>query len=192
MLTRIEKRKNLKRRDRKFIKLFKSGKTLAEIGIEFSVTREYVRQRLKANKIRRDQGGQTLKIFVKISDRLKNHSHKSSRISHYYGCVEEFIELLGGRKGWPACAFKDQKYNAKVRKIEWELTFPEWWRIWQDSGKWEQRGLGSGKYVMSRVCDTGPYSIDNVRIITHNENAKEARAMDKVRKLSVDANLFKE
>lgn len=53
---------------------------------------------------------------------------------------------------------------AKFRKIEWLLTYEEWLQIWNDSGRWDQRGRGTGKYCMSRVGDTGPYSKDNVYI----------------------------
>ena len=69
-----------------------------------------------------------------------------------------------------------QKAQAKNRKdkngnpIVWKLSFDEWITIWLDSGHWEQRGVGSGKYCMSRINDIGNYEIGNVEIKTMNEN----------------------
>ena len=76
----------------------------------------------------------------------------------------------------PKTIFARQKAMAKVRKIEWQLTFDQWWNIWDQSGKYEQRGRGSGKYCMSRIGDIGPYAINNVVIKTIDENNKEAHA----------------
>lgn len=64
---------------------------------------------------------------------------------------------------------------AKVRGIEWQLTFEEWWDIWEQSGKYEQRGRGAGKYCMSRIGDVGPYSVNNVVIKTIDDNNREAK-----------------
>ena len=67
-------------------------------------------------------------------------------------------------KNNPKTIFARQKGTAKCRKIDWHLSFDEWYDIWMQSDKWEQRGRGEGKYCMSRKGDTGPYSADNVFI----------------------------
>ena len=67
-------------------------------------------------------------------------------------------------------AYASQKCAAKKRGIEFQLTFEQWKHIWQVSGKWDERGRGSEKYCMARHSDIGPYSIDNVSIITNHEN----------------------
>jgi hypothetical protein len=69
--------------------------------------------------------------------------------------------------------FNDQKSNAKIRNIEWNLTYEEWISIWESSGHLEQRGRGNGKYVMSRTGDVGPYSPQNVFIQLWEHNKKE-------------------
>jgi hypothetical protein len=63
--------------------------------------------------------------------------------------------------------------NARQRGVPFLLTFEEWWRIWDASGKWEQRGARKGHYVMARFGDAGPYTVGNVRICTHSENNAE-------------------
>lgn len=64
-----------------------------------------------------------------------------------------------------------RKEAVNERNLEWLLTFEEWWKIWQDSGHWEERGsLG---YHMCRFGDEGPYSITNVYIAFHTQNKKD-------------------
>lgn len=70
--------------------------------------------------------------------------------------------------------FVRQKSNARARGIEWNLTFEEWLKIWEDSGKWEERGRTANSYVMSRKFDNGPYSVDNVVIVTSKKNSRDS------------------
>lgn len=72
-----------------------------------------------------------------------------------------------------------QKSKAKHRGIDFELTFEEWWNIWQQSGKWEQRGCRKGQYVMSRNNDTGPYAVGNVFIQLAQDNHSQIVFSDK-------------
>ena len=77
--------------------------------------------------------------------------------------------------------FTHQKSASKSRfdkngdSILWKLTFEEWITIWFNSGQYENRGTRRGNYVMSRKGDIGPYSIDNVDIKLHEENAREGQ-----------------
>ena len=52
--------------------------------------------------------------------------------------------------------FQQQKYMAKRRGIEFLFTFEEWIKMWEDSGKWNERGRGAKKYCMARHNDIGP------------------------------------
>lgn len=70
-------------------------------------------------------------------------------------------------------AFKSQRNRAKRRGIPFLMTFDEWWKVWQDSGRWDQRGRLEGQYVMARFGDSGPYAINNVRICSKEENRAE-------------------
>jgi hypothetical protein len=68
-----------------------------------------------------------------------------------------------------------QRSDAKRRGILFLLTFDEWFGIWKESGKLAQRGNVTGRYVMARFGDRGPYAVGNVRIILFEENAREYR-----------------
>jgi hypothetical protein len=70
-------------------------------------------------------------------------------------------------------AFQVQRTNANRRGIPFLFTFEEWWAWWQTDNRWANRGMGSGKFVMARKGDKGPYSPENVYCATHLENIKE-------------------
>lgn len=67
-------------------------------------------------------------------------------------------------KASPRGKYISQKINARQRGIEFKLTFEEWSWIWQQSGKWDERGCKINQYVMCRIGDTGAYEIGNVFI----------------------------
>lgn len=70
----------------------------------------------------------------------------------------------------PRGRYTQHKINAKQRGIEFTLTYDEWWKIWEESGKWDLRGCKVGCYVMARKGDAGPYSKDNVLILSFYRN----------------------
>lgn len=80
----------------------------------------------------------------------------------------------------PLDKFEHQRQRAKVRGIEWLLTFEEWWAIWQQSGKWPQRGRKGDQYVMARRGDVGPYSTTNVLICLQRQNSRDAHANGRI------------
>lgn len=73
----------------------------------------------------------------------------------------------------PLGRYRRQKANAERRHIPWDFTFESWWKIWQDSGKWEQRGQTRDSYCMSRINDEGHYCPENVEIKTLSANTLE-------------------
>jgi len=75
----------------------------------------------------------------------------------------------------PKGKYAAQKGSAKRRGISWELTFDAWWKIWQESGKWDERGKAAEQYVMARKNDIGPYSMENVMIITNAQNSLDSQ-----------------
>lgn len=150
------------------------GKTLQQIGDSYGLTRERVRQIIKKTGIKKDQGGRSIRTLINIRYQKK----KKDEIHPVYGCKKsEAIVLNGGQnvscRGTPAHRYVEHRRNAIYRQIGWEITFPQWMKIWQDSGKWELRGRGQG-YCMARIGDTGPYHPDNVEIKTCGENFSDS------------------
>jgi hypothetical protein len=158
---------------------FRNGETLQSIATSHGITRERVRQVLTRKKgMDRTDGG----IFVRSAVRRKKIEDKREQDARArWGCSrDEYVSLLEvgrrmiaeglSRDRTPAGAFANQKQNAKSRGIEWRLTLWQWWAIWQESGRWEDRGRGHN-YMMCRKGDAGPYAVGNVFIAPGHFNS---------------------
>jgi hypothetical protein len=44
------------------------------------------------------------------------------------------------------------------------ITCEEWIGWWTDTGLWEQRGIKTGQYYMSRIDKELPFSLDNIEL----------------------------
>ena len=160
--------------------MYRSGKTLEEIGAEFGVTRERVRQILSSTgRHDRNIGGFASKTARTEKARVEHRKTlMESKALRVYGCTLANLEKIQKglplkTRGSPARVYREKQNDAASRNIPWEFTLPTWWKVWTDSGKWKQRGRGAKAYCMSRLGDIGPYSVSNVRIITGAENAIE-------------------
>ena len=67
--------------------------------------------------------------------------------------------------------FQQHRANAKQRGIEFDLTFDEWWAIWEPH--FHNRGSASTQFNMCRTRDEGAYRTGNVRIDTARANHAE-------------------
>jgi hypothetical protein len=74
----------------------------------------------------------------------------------------------------PRYYYSGHKAHAKARGIEFNMTFAEWWATWTDSGRWIERGIRRGCYVMARHGDQGAYEVGNVSIVLHEVNSVES------------------
>lgn len=172
-----------KSRAAKMVALYKAGYTLVQIGEVYGITRERVRQLMTRHfGIRHADGGQSV---IAAAARAKRKAAKDAQCMTKYGCTHaqyqgvlrvgrEMLAAGSSRERTPRGAFIAQRRNARTRGIGWELTFWQWWTIWQESGHWEQRGRGSG-YVMCRKGDEGPYAVGNVFIATSIENVSTGK-----------------
>lgn len=61
--------------------------------------------------------------------------------------------------------------NARMRGIEFKLTFEEWFCWWMDTGHYMERGNKRGQYVMGRIGDKGAYELGNIVCIQAQENS---------------------
>ena len=164
-------------RDNKIIDLYRSGITQGEIGKVIGVSRQRIDRILKRNSIAREDGG----IFVakrkreeeKEKKRNSMHMEKFGCSYFEYRCI---LSIRDSRGRPPQLCYRKQKDAAKRRKIQWKFNFYSWWKAWQKSGKWEERGVNYGEYVMGRRDDKGPYSEENIEIITCSENISNGYA----------------
>jgi hypothetical protein len=82
-------------------------------------------------------------------------------------------EFKTGTKKGPHERFVEHKSGAERRGIPFLLTFEDWWKMWESSGRWNERGNRRHQYVMARFGDKGGYELGNVRICTAAENRAE-------------------
>lgn len=161
--------------------LYLSGYTLQQIGDQYGITRERVRQVIKKRTgITRKDGGLARAAADK---RDRNRQKREADCLLKWGCsVAQHRQLLAlarqmkaeGHSPYqtPTGAFRSQRNSAKNRNIEWDLTLWQWWTIWQASGHWDDRGRGQG-YVMCRNGDDGAYAVGNVFIAPARLNSSD-------------------
>lgn len=160
--------------------MYRAGKTLDQIGQLYGVTRERVRQIIsKEYRLTGSDGGQHIKAKV---ERERRRAEKEAECYQTHGCsLSQLKELRrigremrlndSSREVTPIGAFVCQRSNARSRGVGWSLKLWEWWSIWQQSGKWAERGRAADAYVMCRFRDEGPYEIGNVYIATLRHNS---------------------
>lgn len=88
---------------------------------------------------------------------------------------DETREYNAEHKFTPVSRYNAQKQTAKRRGIAFDLTFEEWWDIWEPF--WHMRGRDKDSLVMCRVNDQGSYSKTNVYIDTVSANSSLAATL---------------
>lgn len=167
-------------RNARIIELCRAGLTLQQVGDQYDISRERIRQIVARAGVVAQERGRAVRAVAKrgaVSERrrIKRDQWAQSR----YGCdYQTLIELNETHKtkqlGCYAQAYIYQLRNAAARGIPFRLTFPQWMQVWRASGHFHDRGRGIGKFCMSRFQDRGAYEVGNVYIQLATENSSEA------------------
>jgi hypothetical protein len=162
-------RTQLTERERNIYAAFTNGVSMPKIGESYGMSRQRVQQILKRRfAAGRSDGGQ--KIAAQSNAQSAYSKREAICIQKYGMTLDEYRHC---REVGATVAFKFQKKSAQYRGVDWSLSFSDWWKIWERSGKWEQRGRGTGKYCLARIGDKGGYSIGNVYVSLFEENGRE-------------------
>ena len=132
-----------------------AGNTPKQIAIDLGISRQAVSHRALAMGLR---------------DRLRENKPVPKRTPH--PMPESNVAPIDARLKGARRAFNAQRRGAARRGIGWELSFDQWWSIWEPH--YDRRGARKGCLVMCRTGDVGPYAVGNVRIATPKENLQEA------------------
>lgn len=114
---------------------------------------------------------------------------KPSELINALGCTLAERDAIADSADFRTCNWRrylQQRRRARGRGIQWLFTFPTWWAVWVDSGKWSERGRHG--FVMARNGDVGPYSRENVRVITQAENMRETHINHRAAGFTVKGN----
>lgn len=148
--------------------MYRQGLTLEKIGQHFDLTRERVRQILRKMGVTASHGGQSL---VAASKQQHKRAGVEARSLAKWGI--SFDEMKLHRAAGLVLAYTEQRRNSKQRGVTWGISFAQWLAVWNESGKLSLRGRGKGRYVMSRIKDTGGYVMGNVHVQLSTENNSE-------------------
>lgn len=166
----------------RFAELYKAGSSMNEIAEKEGITRQRVHQLLKSIGVSsKDSGAKR----SRLENAIEAQQAKDANCLKKYGVTraewKHLIEIDAIKR------YRSQKRNAKNRGIPFDLTIKQWASIWMESGHYEQCGKGIGAYVMSRIGDSGGYTVGNVEIKTAVENSREAvnQWLGKTKKLPV-------
>lgn len=143
-----------------FRRLAMSGYTRRQLQCEFGVSHQAISQRAAKLGL----------VDVLNANRLAKHGRGQTLHEVKYEFPLDRVRVL--RAQGAMAAYRCQRGNARRRGIAWEMTFREWWEVWEASGKWGVRGRSKGGWVMGRRGDVGPYKVGNVYICDHSENAQ--------------------
>lgn len=168
--------------------LYGEGKTLEQLGYFLGISRERVRQLFEKEGVQRVDGGSAIRSAKRIGAlqvrRLVARKKSEEKMEKIFQCTYEELTSICGMpinytniqsRGSPQLGYFQQKRNAAARGIGWDMSFPQWWKIWQDSGHWGHRGRGAYSYCMSRKNDEGIYHPANVEITTNLFNASSGQ-----------------
>lgn len=153
--------------------LYLSGFSSTEIAKKFGCSGQNIRQMLKRMGLGSSVGGP----WVKAKERAKERAAEvEARRLARWGLTKNELEQIApngtAHPDSPMRVFWYKKRNADRFGVSWELSFAEWWKIWQDSGRWNERGRG--KYVMGRLKNDGPFSVENTVIMSQSEASKRS------------------
>ena len=145
---------------------YRRGRTLEELGMEIGVSRERVRQIVTRYGVKAGEGGAS----KRSSDRQqKAKEARDKRYMQKYGLP--YDEYVVAREEGYQKAWSEQKRNAQRRGIEWKLSLKDFIELWE--WRFHLRGKSRNALVMTRFDLNGPFEVNNVKIVTLAESARQ-------------------
>lgn len=135
----------------------KNGEKVKDIAAELGVSRQAVYQRLKKEG----------HVY------LRKQRKTAARYEILGVTKEEYLYLRSFNKNYyktPMGGYYAQRNYARRRGIQWDLRFVDWWRKWEGSGCWLNKGRGDKEYKLERISLTKGFSRDNIHIVKHSED----------------------
>lgn len=169
-------RKEIWRRKRiaRMLEVYRGGGTLEEVGFEWGITRQRVEQIFRPLGVL-GRGGRPIKTLLAAPQKREKKARQiqtseASCLSRY-GMSREALAAISPLRlshvRHPVSLFGDLRSRIKKEGVKFDLKFVDWWRAWQESGHWHERGRQG--YQMTRWDRNQGWSRDNIRIVTVSE-----------------------
>ena len=123
---------------------------------------------MKINRVEVDENDT---ITTLTGEKMQTYNDPQGRFTLHAGNNIEVLKTYHKQANY---RYNQHKGTAIKRGIEWLFTFDTWLATWKASGHYDEMGNRKGQYCMARTNDEGPYSPDNVRVTTTEDNHREA------------------
>lgn len=179
----------LEQRDAEWVAMYRDGKSMMDIATQYGFTREYIRLRLAAHGLTARNYGfarkRELGLYVTptkfAAQQEKVDANKRRKWGISIAEYRAMIKKYGSRKKSPFEVYDRFRNNVRRQRLPFDLPFPEWLRLWHESGKYSERGQGSG-YWMARKDPSLPYRADNLYIASGREVAHNVQVRLKAKR----------
>lgn len=168
----------LTKRNNAIVDSFKNGIPMTELAERYNITRQGIQLVLKAAGLSAKSGGASIRSKARrIRTQTEKLENRDTNCLNKWGCTfEQWKSLRSMHKNFhltPIARYIQHRSNVRREGITWDITLWDWWNIWNDSGKYNERGRGKNGYCMTRKEDKGAYTKDNVYITTISDNLKD-------------------
>lgn len=143
-------------RNRLIVNDYLAGSTLREVGQRHQLTHERIRQILRAAGV---NYAHSMRRWRTANRRAAKLQQVEPLYQTRFGCSRAEYRALRTAENTRIYS----RFKANNKHKGFALSFPDWWRLWQESGHWAERGRGRG-YWMARIDRSKPITADNVVI----------------------------
>lgn len=161
-----------KQRDRAIAKRFVAGELLREIGLDYGMSRERVRQIVRRAGVTPQKRGQPQRRRDR-EKRQREHEKarkraREQRIKDRWGISAQQYDKLraydDNLNRTPLGQYLYFKHSSKSRGVPFSLAFKDWWAVWRQH--WHKRGRKDrDKLVTARKDFARPVERGNIRVI---------------------------
>lgn len=173
----------------KMVADYRSGVTTTKLAAEYGVSVARIHQILKKQGLTAKDGGNYVRVLKRTTARVVKQtiSHESRVLQSWGLNLDEYKNHVkthgsGAKPGSPMYGYTNQRL-AMIRvhgKQMWQISFLEWWAVWQESGHWGRRGMyTSEKYCLTRIDRNLPFTADNVVTLPLAQVIQHQRAWEK-------------
>jgi hypothetical protein len=143
-------------RNVKILDQFAKGESMESIGRAFGISRQRIHQIINKHATPQDREARSL----------------ASRGVGYEAYELEIKGMSIKARSEPILVYWRFSRYVKGRGIPFKITFDLWWQLWQESGKWSQRGASANCYCLARKSKDFGFVPDNVEIRKNYEGWK--------------------